>query len=76
MPRGPVAHIAEHFTNAGKKLLTVHAKSIGRYDRRGVTLQHGSVLSIRAMRARRLMVLVMPIDGKGQARFGAWNAIE
>jgi hypothetical protein len=30
MPRGPVAHIAEHFTIAGKKLLAVHAKWIGR----------------------------------------------
>jgi hypothetical protein len=42
----PVAHIAEHFTIAGKKLLAVHAKWIGRYDRRGVKLQHGSVLFI------------------------------
>jgi len=46
MPRGPVAHIAEHFTIAGKKLLAVHANWIGRYDRRGVKLQHGSVLFI------------------------------
>ena len=53
LQRGPVAHIAEHFTTAGKKLLAVHAKWIGRYDRRGVKLQHGSVLFIWAMRALR-----------------------
>jgi hypothetical protein len=49
------------FTIAGKKVLTVHAKWIGRYDRRGVTLQHGSVLSTRAMRALRRL------DGAGDA---------
>jgi hypothetical protein len=57
--RGPVAHIAEHFTIAGKKLLAVHAKWIGRYDRRNVKLQHGSVLFIWAMRALRRL------DGAG-----------
>src|ERR1700716_2952946 len=36
-----------------KELPTAHANWIGRYDRRGVILQHGSVLSIRAMRALR-----------------------
>src|ERR1700730_15493851 len=36
-----------------KGLPTAHAKWIGRYDRRGVILQHGSVRSIRAMRALR-----------------------
>src|SRR6202022_3512386 len=51
MPHGPCRPIAL-LTIAGKKMLTVHAKWIGRYDRRGVKLRHGSVLSIRAMRAR------------------------
>ena len=47
---------------------TAHAKWIGRYDRRGVKLQHGSVLSTRAMRARGgLMVLVVPVDVKEPA---------
>jgi hypothetical protein len=40
----PCRPIAEHFTLAGKKVLTGHAKWIGRDDRRGVKLQHGSVL--------------------------------
>jgi hypothetical protein len=57
----PVAHLADHFTIAGTKVLTAHAKWIGRYDRRGVKLQHGSVLSIRAMRALRRL------DGAGDA---------
>jgi hypothetical protein len=58
---GPIAHIAEHFTIAGKKFLTVHAKWIGRYDRPSGKLQHGSVLSIWAMRALRRL------DGAGDA---------
>jgi hypothetical protein len=57
----PVSDIAEHFTIAGKRLLTVHAKWIGRYGRRGVKLQHGSTFSIRAMRALRRL------DGAGDA---------
>jgi hypothetical protein len=48
-------------TIAGTKVLTAHAKWIGRYDRRGVKLQHGSVLSTRAMRALRRL------DGAGDA---------
>jgi len=49
------------FTIAGTKALTVHAKWIGRYDRRGVKLRHGSVLSTPgdASTAAGLMVLVM-----------------
>jgi hypothetical protein len=42
----PIAHIAEHFTIARRKLLTVHANWIGRYDRRGVKLQCEAVLFI------------------------------
>jgi hypothetical protein len=57
----PVAHIAEHFTIVGKNCLPIHAKSIGRYDRRGVKLQHGSVLFIWAMRELRRL------DGAGDA---------
>src|SRR5258708_35175247 len=57
----PVAHIAEHFTVARRKLLTVHTKWIGRCDRRGVKLQHGSVLFISAVRALRRL------DGAGDA---------
>src|SRR5882672_9563626 len=33
----PVAHLAGHFTIAGTKALTAHAKWIGRYDRRRQT---------------------------------------
>jgi hypothetical protein len=39
-----LSRIAWHFTIAGKKLLIVHAKWIGRYDGRGVKSLHGSVL--------------------------------
>lgn len=47
------AHIAEHLTIEGKKLLSVHEKWNGRCDRRGVKLQHGSIQFIWAMRALR-----------------------
>jgi hypothetical protein len=57
----PVTHIAEQFTIAGEKLLIAHPKWIGRYDRRGVKLEHGSGLSIWAMRALRRL------DGTGDA---------
>ena len=47
------AHIAEHLTIEGRKFLSVHAKWNGRYDERGVKLQHGPVQFIWAMRALR-----------------------
>jgi hypothetical protein len=55
------APIAGHLTIAGKELLTVHAKWIGRWDQRGAKLAHGSVQFTWAMRTLRRL------DGAGDA---------
>jgi hypothetical protein len=60
-PSQGFAHIAEHFTIVGRNCLPIHVKWIGRYDHRGVKPQHGSLLSIWAMRVLRRL------DGAGDA---------
>ena len=64
--RAPVPHIAQH-SRLREEIAIVHAKWIGRYDRCGVKLKYGSILSIWAMHCGGL--LVMPVDGKGPGAF-------